>query len=170
MSSFRDALGFPRLQQLYDYWYRVRGTRDVPLRSDIDPLDMRGVLGHVVLLDVKRDPIRFRFRLVGTELARVRGVDLTGRYIDEANVFSAHDALIRFYTRTVTEPCIGLQRGPDKLVDARIGCMFRLALPMSSDGRAIDMILGGFEYRRTSDGCTYTEIYEPLSPPRGSDN
>ncbi|HEX6980222.1 MAG TPA: PAS domain-containing protein [Alphaproteobacteria bacterium] len=168
MSSFRDALGFPRLRELYDYWHRVRGARDVPLRSDIDPLDMRGVLGHVVLFDVERDPIRFRYRLVGTELARVRGVDLTGRYIDEVSIFSAHDAIIRFYTRVVTEPCIGLQRGPDTLFDARVGCMFRLSLPMSSDGRAIDMILGGFEYRPTQDDCAYMEIYEPLSPPRGN--
>jgi len=37
------------------------GERRFPARADIDPLDFGYVLGHVMLLDVLRDPLRFRY-------------------------------------------------------------------------------------------------------------
>jgi hypothetical protein len=52
-----------RLAQLYDYWLSRKGSRRFPSRGDIDPLDFRYVLGHVMLVDVLRDPVRFRVRL-----------------------------------------------------------------------------------------------------------
>ena len=39
----------------YDYWETKRGSRSMPARADIDPIEMKAFLPHVVLMDVLRD-------------------------------------------------------------------------------------------------------------------
>ena len=65
-----------RLARLYDYWLSRKGTRRFPSRRDIDPVDFHYVLGHVMLIDVLRDPLRFRVRLHGSDMARWANYDL----------------------------------------------------------------------------------------------
>lgn len=72
-----------RLASLCSYWRRRRGERALPLRSDIDPVDIPALLADVILLDVETAPQRFRFRLVGTRMSELFGRDPTGRYLDE---------------------------------------------------------------------------------------
>src|SRR5258708_17325257 len=72
-----------RLAQLYRYWLTRRGSRRYPSRHDIDPVDLRYVLGHLMLLDVLRDPVRFRVRLHGSMMAQQAGYDLTGKFLDQ---------------------------------------------------------------------------------------
>ncbi|WP_341705614.1 PAS domain-containing protein [Ferrovibrio sp.] len=69
------------LLNLAAYWSGRRGGRPLPLRPDIDPLDMpRRLLPHLVLAEPLGDGSRtVRFRLVGTELVQRRGRDLTGK-------------------------------------------------------------------------------------------
>jgi hypothetical protein len=142
---FRGRLPSDRFKQLYDYWQRKRGTRPMPARCDIDPLELKGVLGWVLLLDVERPPLRFRFRLIGSEITTIRGVDLTGKYLEDS-VSSSRDILLRFNARVATEPCIGFHCVLDTMKDAKVGWVSRLSLPLSSDRRRVDMILGGFHY------------------------
>src|SRR5438874_11649731 len=73
----------PRLRRLYEYWNSRRGARMMPSRDELDPLEMRFILGNLLLVDVLRDPVRFRIRLHGSEMARRAGYDLTGRMLDE---------------------------------------------------------------------------------------
>lgn len=162
--SFRSLIQFERFQRLYDYWHQIRGTRAMPSRADIDPLRLKGVLGWVLLIDVEWDPLRFRFRLIGSEITSIRGVDLTGRYLDEV-VSSSRDVILNFNARVATEPCIGFHSVVDTMRDARVGWVSRLSLPLSSDRRRVDMILGGFEYTRDLKACVQREHFEPISLP-----
>jgi len=57
--------------------------RRFPSRRDIDPVEIRYVLGWVMLIDALRDPVRFRVRLHGTGMATEAHYDLTGKFIDE---------------------------------------------------------------------------------------
>src|SRR5690242_10435304 len=75
---FRDS----RLSALHAYWEKERGDRPLPSRTDIDPAALRFILGHLVLLDVLREPLTFRIRLQGTELEWWMGGNLTGQEID----------------------------------------------------------------------------------------
>ena len=54
-------------QALFDYWNQQRGRRWAPIRSDIDPADIRHVLGDIfmVVSDFAGD---IRFRLAGTRV------------------------------------------------------------------------------------------------------
>jgi hypothetical protein len=78
-----DDLHDPRLQRLYDYWRGRCGGGAMPARSAIDPLDFRYILGYVTLVEVEPAPRRYRFKLDGSILAMLSGMDYTGRYLDE---------------------------------------------------------------------------------------
>jgi hypothetical protein len=130
-----------RLRRLYRYWNEKRGTRRYPARRDIDPLDFAYVLGHIMLVDVTHDPLRFRFRLYGSALLdRNSAVDMTGKYLDE-HARPAFRAYLRAeWTDTVTHgaPTHGFF---DRLIDDEIRKFEVLRLPLSSDGTTIDMLL-----------------------------
>ncbi len=139
--SHRDIAGFhASLGSIYDYWDGKRGGKRMPSRGDIDPLEMRGYLPHLMLLDVVQDPRRYVYRLVGTKEVEARGRDPTGRSVAQAGQGAAAEALV-FYDQIVATRNPALLVGEHEL---RPGTRTRrqiLGLPLSSDGRIIDMIL-----------------------------
>ena len=74
----------PRLTRLYEYWWARRRSDLPPRRRDLDPIDLPGLLPILHLIDVMWRPLRFRHRLVGTEIVRHMGRDVTGRVLDES--------------------------------------------------------------------------------------
>jgi hypothetical protein len=133
----------PRLGQLYRYWDRQRGERLMPARRDILPEDLGGLLGNLFMVDVVRDDgyTRFRYRLVGTALSAVMDQDLTGRFIDQMPF------LFRKFALPAYREVLRVRRPTYKQTNAFEGWMVirykRLLLPLSSDGRTIDIVLGG---------------------------
>lgn len=71
------------LSDMLRRWERWRGERPMPERADFGPADLRGHLGWVVLIDVEPAPLRFRYRLIGSEVTQAVGRDSTGRYLDD---------------------------------------------------------------------------------------
>jgi hypothetical protein len=65
-----QQIGESSLRRLYSYWSDRRGARLAPSRHDIDPMDFRYLRGNIMIVDVLRDPLRFRVRLHGTEMVR----------------------------------------------------------------------------------------------------
>lgn len=55
----------------------------MPGKEFLDPLRLRFLLGSLSLLEVQREPLRFRYRLVGTDIVHRLGMELTGRWLDE---------------------------------------------------------------------------------------
>jgi hypothetical protein len=72
------------LQQLLDYWHRMRGDRAMPLRSDLAPHEIPALLPYLMLLDVEPSPLRFRYRLAGSNTYDIReglgARSVTGHY------------------------------------------------------------------------------------------
>lgn len=79
----RDLPLFPSLTGALRYWNGKRGDRDLPDRTDIDPLEMGAFLPRVMLAAVEQAPLRFRYRLAGTGICRVHPGDPTGRAADD---------------------------------------------------------------------------------------
>jgi hypothetical protein len=132
----------PRLLELHRYWNDIRGDRPMPRRADIHPEDIRTLLPNVVLIDVQPDPLRLRYRLIGTEITRTMQRDSTGKYYDEiyapdllADIYKtfryliAHKAPIRTF---------GTAFYPDK----NYYSYETLNLPLGDDGATINMVLG----------------------------
>ncbi len=67
----------PSSRTLFEYWERRRGTRPAPERSEIEPGDIRHVLGDVFVLAVDRVK-GHPFRLAGTRVCALFGHELKG--------------------------------------------------------------------------------------------
>jgi hypothetical protein len=134
-----------RLRRLYEYWAAKKGNRRFPTRADIDPLDFSYVLGHVMLLDVLHGPLRFKYRVHGTEMVRRAAYDLTGKFLD--------DLPITEYRQYVQERCERLVRDREPLLirynrtlDDRKRHYEALWLPLSDDGENVTMLLCALIY------------------------
>ena len=78
--SFAD----PGYGDLLELWRTKAGNRKMPLRSDITPRDLKGILRNVLMFErVSQNPPRYRWRLVGTSLVGVLGEN-TGRTFEES--------------------------------------------------------------------------------------
>lgn len=83
-AAFAAELRQPILKRFFAYWRAKAGQREMPVRADLDPLEFPYALGHMILVEVERNPQRFRFRLYGTALVNYfRDGDYTGKYADE---------------------------------------------------------------------------------------
>jgi hypothetical protein len=90
-----------RIRKLNEYWLAKAKGR-VPSRSDIDPVDVRELLPNLMMIDMFGDPLRFRYRLVGTRVVQYTGFDFTGRRLDEM-VFQGRDFIKQCYRRILEQ-------------------------------------------------------------------
>ena len=136
------AIEDDRLRRLYRYWDAKRAGRRFPARADIDPLDLAYVLGWLVMIDVFHSPLRFRIRLYGTRIAEEVGTDYTGRFLDECAPSPYTQFLKTVWTELVAQgkPMHGFY---EETIDNLPRRFESLRLPLSSDGKTIDMILAG---------------------------
>jgi hypothetical protein len=144
-NAIRSEMQDPRIVRLYDYWTQRRGSRRFPARNDLDPLDMKYLLGELVLLDVHYEPLRFKYRLHGTKLVTRAGFDMTGEWVHDWPAPQYRARLISAYTRTVEagEP----QRGARAIFDDRRWREYEfLILPLATDGLMIDKLLTAVVY------------------------
>lgn len=68
---------------LNDWWRSKGGPEVVPDRSAVDPVELKALLPHILIAEAEHDPFRIRYRLQGTKVTEVTGIDITGRYLDE---------------------------------------------------------------------------------------
>lgn len=144
-ASLRELAGSiksPRLRRLLDDWTRWRGERLMPSRGDFLPEDIRYVLGHVILHEVAtREPLRFRYRLIGSLVVARRGFDFTGRYLDEHPSADVREVVTTINERVTREKRPLLWRLDVNDIDHRMRHCEVLSLPLSADGVDVDIIL-----------------------------
>lgn len=130
-------------EEFLAYWAsrRVGGAR-LPPRSAIHPSHFKRHLPYVSLIDVRRDPRTYRLRLAGTGLYPVYGREITGRTLDEIYNTAAAEYWRQQLDEVVerARPSVGVHdfawRGAPHL------SVLWLRLPLASNGRDVDMILG----------------------------
>lgn len=146
MPDVIDQIRSPALQRLHADWEARRHGRELPARADFDPLDLRYILGYLNLVEVLRDPLRFRYRLFGTGMAQRIGVEMTGRLVEEYPDPQIADHVHRRYAETMA------LRRPTVVLHNRVPSNDRtlyyesLVLPLSSDGVDTDMLMAGFVF------------------------
>ncbi|NKB57712.1 MAG: PAS domain-containing protein [Alphaproteobacteria bacterium] len=145
-----DTIHHAKLLALYAYWNKICGGRDMPSRSNFDPVDIPHLLPNLILIDVERDPLRFRIRLYGTAIAGLRGRDLTGCYLDEPNVSNIVDLAVQANMQVVENKQPTYIDAPYPHHSGRFGHFYRLGLPLSANGTDVDMIIAGFYEMDTS--------------------
>lgn len=137
----------PHLLRLYRYWNERRGGRSWPSRRDIDPLDFRYILGNVILIDVLREPLRFRVRLHGDALATRAGYDFTGKFLDQPPI-SDYRAYAIERCKGIVESGQPLPVEHNRVLGGRPHHYEALWLPLSENGEDVTMLFCALIYRR----------------------
>lgn len=134
--------------RLYEYWLDIHPGGDLlPGRQHFDPAELGGrhpaLLQHLWLVDVERQPLRFRLRLVGSAVYMTSPFARAGHYVDDfIDPASRTETLQSSFTRLVETGAPEFRRGRPPLPSRRNAReLSRLSLPLAADGRRIDMIL-----------------------------
>jgi hypothetical protein len=132
----------PELRKVQAYWEsKHRPGGGLPRRADIDPLELRFALGHLILTDVEHGaPPRFRHRLVGSHIADYLGYDATGAYLDALAAKQLAARVLAAY-REVAATGTPFKQSLDEILDDRYVRAEILRLPLAEDGQTVDMIL-----------------------------
>lgn len=136
------------LRDLYAYWASKLNGRSMPDRADVDPIEMRPWLGHLMLVERKADG-DYVYRLYGSAFVEQFKVDMTGQSItqlpaSQADLLRAeYDGAIksaqpmsRRYTATFDFT------SKDKRSTWQVERTWeRLVLPLSNGGNGVGMLL-----------------------------
>ena len=95
----------PALVEFLDYWYRMRHGQDVPARSDIDPRGIEAMLSNAFIAE-RIAPGLARFRIAGTGLADLMGMEVRGMPLSAFLEPSSRDRLADALTDLFDRPAI----------------------------------------------------------------
>jgi hypothetical protein len=146
-ADIAEQIQHPRLRQFYAYWEAKRGERRFPARRDIDPLDFPYILGNLMLVDVLPDPLRFRVRLHGTELAQRAHYELTGKMLDALPFPDYRDYVIE-RCRGLVASGTPLSVRQDRMLGGQPQRYEALWLPFSDDGETVNLLACALIYHQ----------------------
>lgn len=150
MSTMRDLLlrrqATPVLLLGYDYWESKRRGRAMPARADLDPIEMKAFLPHIVLTDVLHHaaphlPLDFRYRLMGTAVDAHMSRRFTGLRLSELPAQQPGSQMWQNFAEVVEQrqprfhrvPYVGPHKDFLSLID--------LVLPLSDDDHTVVMLI-----------------------------
>ena len=139
----------PGLRKLLEYWQSKCCNGRLPARADIDPAELSFILPNLFLMDVNmsEEPRnRFRFRLFGTELARVHGRDRTGKTFHETLEEEPADGSVTWATRLVNERIPLFVGGRVRYLRKEWLKFDNAMLPLQNEAGEVCMILGATIY------------------------
>lgn len=119
----------------------------MPKRSAIDPTAIGPILSSVWMCDYLPDGRRLRMRLVGEDINRLYGRNVTNCMFEEIIAPGLLPELMQRYRRVVEEPAIMHNAGNIYLASDRSEVGERLVLPLADDSGAVRHVIGASVYR-----------------------
>ena len=129
-------------EELFGYWSGLRRSGRLPRRADISPAGFKRLLPTGSLIDVEDEPRDYRQRLAGTGLYGVYGGEITGKRLKDIYNAASAEYWRRELDKVVDSGRPGV--GQHNLAWRGAGHMtiLWLRLPLATNGRDVDMILG----------------------------
>jgi hypothetical protein len=132
----------PRVRELISYWDSIRPDGGIPGRQNLDPGKIPSALANIWLIDVRWEPTRFRFRLVGTRVVEFLGRDPTGCWIDEVYPSFPKSSIEDDFVACAVSGKPRWRRGPPFMEAGKdYALVERIALPLATNGEDTDMLL-----------------------------
>jgi|SRR5215469_6848861 len=134
----------PRFRRLADYLAGKAPPGKLPGRQHIEPTEIGDLLPWMMMIDVVETPggsMRYRIRLVGTEVVAIQGSDGTGKYVEE--VLDKHEvgAILRGYGEIVRSRQPEFRSGVVATAGREHVPYRRVAFPLARDGERVDMLV-----------------------------
>jgi hypothetical protein len=142
LARLRVDILSPSVRGGVEYWIGLLRGRRFPARTDLDPAAMLGQLDQLSLLDVSRNPLTFRLRLLG-QITRDRQGVAAGADISDVGDEQGRERILTRLRLCLEErqPIRGIYRyallnSPGKWLWAEA-----VSCPLSNDGNAISHIV-----------------------------
>ena len=117
MTDFRAEVGYTALSQVEAYWDGLRGLRQMPKRSEIDPRGIESALEYTFVLE-RIAPGMARIRIAGSHLSDLLGMDVRGMPL----------------TSLITPPCRRqISDALEEVFQRPATCELRLSAPADTD-------------------------------------
>ncbi|MGM0560983.1 MAG: PAS domain-containing protein [Pseudomonadota bacterium] len=134
---------YPDLYRLYAYWRSLAPEGQLPLKKDLDPLELREWLDWLFLIEVTRNDqgaLDFNFRLVGESINAIHHTRLKGKRPQDLNPPQFGRMLYRHYCETVErgEVLVHWVAGWEK---SKAPEYYRILLPLGGEDGKIGYLL-----------------------------
>jgi hypothetical protein len=149
----------------------------MPSRAQIDPLELTGHLGSLLLAEPLPSRLDVRFRLVGTNIVDAYGRDATGRLLSEVGATmdaDYHRCLTAAYRTVLARGVIVRGRGTLGVENYTWKYADVLLLPLDGGDDTVGMILGDILFapqlalplrgRSTADNAPGPIVRRPVMP------
>ena len=135
-----------RLERLLGDWQRRRMGVPFMLFRHFDPNDFGYAIGIISLVEISTDdPTRFFYRVHGAKMAELLGVDLTGRFIDDAPDQEWTFVAKHHFEQVLSTGGPSIVQHFNEPVGQTRWVVERMVLPLSTDGAKLDMLLTAFD-------------------------
>lgn len=132
----------PSLKEMAAYWNAERGGRAMPSPAAFTPARLpRELLPYTTIAEIQRDPLDFRFRLIGTGIVEMAGVDRTNVLGSELYDEGTFREALEILRALMSEPRPIAFSGAMTWLDRGYRRFQTLDLPLSFDGAEVDRIL-----------------------------
>ena len=134
----------PLVSRFCQYWLAACPPGRLPGRQHIAPEEIPSLWSRMWMLDVCREPLRYRYRLCGTEMVRSLGREVTGAWLDEAHPELVANPQSRERFRYIVEQGQPTWRrgAPLWMRDPEHRTIETCIVPLAADGETVDKILG----------------------------
>ncbi|MBL8706963.1 MAG: PAS domain-containing protein [Rhodospirillales bacterium] len=133
----------PTIRALYEHWLSIHPASGLPGRQHFDPVAVPRLLANVWLLDLERDPWRFRYRVIGSALVQAGTPVRTGDWLHEVLPDKAQRAgMEALFLQAIESRAPAWRRGAPTIAHDRfISELEVIVLPLARDGVTVDNLL-----------------------------
>lgn len=143
--ELRGQIAAGDLLRLYDYWKARMRAGWLPGLRRIAREELSFILSNMVVFEVQRAPLRFRYQMAGENLVKRVGFDPTGRPLQE-HPDPTFRAMAQEMLSHVVVSGLPERHLRDTVMDGRQRRYELLVLPLAADGTVVDHILVGMRY------------------------
>ena len=156
----------PRFRRLADYLASKVPAGTLPGRQHIEPTEIPDLLPWIMLVDVIAEPaaaLRYRIRLVGTEVVTIQGSDATGKFVPDVLNKDEVNSILQEYGEIVRSGRPRYRRDIVATTGREHVRYRRVAFPLARDGEHVDVLIFVF----VNDGNGPSPLGPPITPDRG---
>jgi len=138
------------------FWRAAQHGDALPSVDAIDPVALKDLLPHIVLIDViwpgagqaPQTPVDFRYRLIGAHSVDAHGVNLTGTQVSDLSKFGPayRDNMMRFYKNICATGAPVAAGGSLRMIGKGYRAFEAIYVPFSKAGMVVDRILASVVY------------------------